>query len=120
MNARILIAEDEVIISMDLKRTLKYFGFEHVSIVHSATEAVNYALERRPDLILMDINFKEPLNGIEAANVINSKTSIPIIFVSSSRPESFGEELQKQHYPFIQKPVDAQELNKKIKESLVQ
>ncbi|HSR16859.1 MAG TPA: response regulator [Ignavibacteriaceae bacterium] len=120
MNARILIAEDEAIISMDLKRTLKYFGFEHVNIVRSAADAVNYALEKRPDLILMDINFKEPLNGIEAANVINSKTRIPIIFISSSRPESFNKEIGKQHYPFIQKPVDAQELNKKIKESLVQ
>jgi len=103
---------------MDLKRTLNYFGFEDVSMVNSATEAVNYALERKPDLILMDINFKESLNGIETANFIRSKTDIPIIFISSSSPESFSNMIQNQSIPFIQKPVDGQELNRKIRENL--
>ncbi len=118
MDTRILIAEDESIISMDLKKTLNYFGFDHVNIVQSAEDAVNFALEKKPDLILMDINFKNPLNGIEAACFIKSKTDIPIIFVSASSPEILGEEIKKQRFSFVQKPVDAQELNRKIKESL--
>lgn len=117
MNAKILIAEDESIISMDLKKTLNYFGFDHVNIVHSAEDAVNFAIEKKPDLILMDINFKDSLNGIEAAYFIRSKTGIPIIFVSSSSPEILDKEI-KNRFSFIQKPVDVQELNRKIKENL--
>lgn len=118
MNARILIAEDEAIISMDLKRTLKYFGFDHVNIVSSASDAVNYALERKPDLILMDINFNEPLNGVEAASSIKSKIDIPIIFVSAYSPDLFSKNLKElEGIPLVSKPVTTSELYRKINEA---
>lgn len=118
MDAKILIADDEAIISMDLKRTLNHFGFNKVNIVHTAEDAVNFALEKKPDLILMDINFRNSLNGIEAAHFIRHKTGIPVIFVSSSAPDFLGRDIQNERYSFIRKPVDAQELKQKIKENL--
>ncbi|MGE5795300.1 MAG: response regulator [Ignavibacteria bacterium] len=118
MDKKILIAEDEAIISIDLKRTLKGLGYSNVNIVHSASEAVTFALDSKPDLILMDINFNEPLNGVEAASSIKSKIDIPIIFVSAYSPDLFSKNLKElEGIPLVSKPVTTSELYRKINEA---
>ena len=52
---RILIVEDERIIAEDIKRTLNNFGYEVVGIVSSGEEAIRIAVEKDPDLVMMDI-----------------------------------------------------------------
>jgi CheY-like chemotaxis protein len=117
MNKKILIAEDEAIISFDLKRTLKGLGYDNVSIVHSASEAITYALVSKPDLILMDINFNESINGVEAAFKIKSQMDIPIIFVSAFSPDFFVKDPKElKGMPLVNKPVVISELSQKIKE----
>ena len=77
----ILIAEDDMIIAMDLEQMLKSWKYS-VKIVSSGEEVVKESFENKPDLILMDIILKG-MNGIEAAKKIK-KLSIPIIYISGS------------------------------------
>ena len=83
MSAKILVVEDELIVAEDIKVTLLKFGFEIVGIASSAKEAVNVALQTKPDLIIMDIVLEGDSNGIEAAHEIRKTLDIPVIFLTA-------------------------------------
>jgi len=119
MNVNILIAEDERIITLDLKKTLSELGYKVVQTVHSAADAVNYALEIRPDLILMDIKFDDSINGVEAAYFIHSRIGTPVVFISAFSPDSFIKNKKSpMNFSYVRKPISTNELDKKIKEAL--
>ena len=119
MKTNILIAEDERIITLDLKKTLAELGYTSVHSVHTAADAVNYALEFKPDLILMDIKFEESMNGVEAAYFINSRIGTPVVFISAFSPESFVKNKKiPQNFSYVRKPISTDELEKKLKQIL--
>ena len=66
---KILIVDDEVVVAEDIRRQLRSLGYVVVGVVASGSEAVQLAGEHRPDLILMDIKLKGPMDGIEAARI---------------------------------------------------
>lgn len=83
MAARILIVEDEHIIAADLEMKLTRMGYQVVGSAVTGEEAVVLAEKHQPDAILMDIKLQGRLNGLEAAEAIRIKNSIPIIFISA-------------------------------------
>jgi len=78
--AKILIVEDEIIIALEIKATLKRLGYEVTSIVDTGENAIKNTSVDKPDLILMDIRIKGKIDGIEAAEIIRSQFGIPVIF----------------------------------------
>ncbi|MFO7444766.1 MAG: response regulator [Ignavibacteriaceae bacterium] len=80
---RILIVEDENIIALDIRRTLIKLGYEPIATLSTGEMAIEVAKKEKPDLILMDINLKGHLNGVEAAEIIISENKIPVIFLSA-------------------------------------
>jgi two-component system, response regulator PdtaR len=83
---RILIAEDETIIRLDLRELLERAGFEVVAEAHDGEEAVELARSAEPDLALLDVKMPR-LDGIEAARRILDERAIPIVMVTA-----YGEE----------------------------
>ena len=77
---RILVVEDESIMSMLIKRKLENWGYNIVGMVDTGEDAVNKAKETKPDLILMDIVIKGSIDGIETAEEIRKTLDIPIIY----------------------------------------
>jgi AmiR/NasT family two-component response regulator len=73
--AAILIVEDEVILAMDLQRTLIELGYDAYAIACSAEAAVKRAQERCPDLVMMDIRIKG--GSTESKRPASSKNSSP-------------------------------------------
>lgn len=84
---KILIVDDEAVVAEDIRRQLRALGYVVVGVVDSGSEAVELAGEHRPDLILMDIKLKGPLDGIEAARTIQSHYGIPVIYVTAFSDE---------------------------------
>ena len=80
---KILIVEDQKIIALDLKKSLKNRGYEIAGICDNAEDAIKLTEENHPDLILMDIMLNGKLNGIETAELINKEYNIPVIYHSS-------------------------------------
>ena len=76
--ARILVAEDEVIVGLVLRNTVKAMGHEVVAVVRGGRQAVATAQEEYVDLILMDVRLSDDMDGISAAEAINH--GIPIVF----------------------------------------
>lgn len=79
---RILIADDETLITMSLSTMLQNMGHQVVGRVRSGEDAVEAARKVSPDLILMDIRMGD-MDGIEASRRILSERSVPIIILTA-------------------------------------
>ena len=79
---RILVAEDETIIRLDLRDLLIRAGFDVVAEARDGEEAVALAREHEPDLAIMDVKMPR-LDGIEAARRILDERPIPIVMLTA-------------------------------------
>src|ERR687885_787606 len=79
---RILVAEDETIIRLDLRGLLESAGHEVVAEARDGEEAVELAREHAPDLAIMDVKMPR-LDGIEAARRILDERPIPIVMLTA-------------------------------------
>lgn len=84
---RILVVEDEYIVAMDLKRTLIRLGYHVLRVVNRGEDAVTEVKEQLlyspVHLILMDIELRGALNGIEAARQIQEICYTPVVFITA-------------------------------------
>jgi len=81
--ARILVVEDEFLVAHDISNMLIELGYDVQAIVPSAEEALAAIRSHVPDLILLDIRLKGPIDGIQAANIIKEEWSIPFIYLTA-------------------------------------
>jgi response regulator NasT len=79
---RVLVAEDETIIRLDLKGLLENAGFEVCAEARDGEEAVALALSEEPDLAVLDVKMPN-LDGIEAARRILAERPIPIVMLTA-------------------------------------
>ena len=79
---RILIAEDETIIRLDVRTLLEKAGHEVVAEARDGEEAVALAAEHDPDVIVMDVRMPH-LDGIEAARQITDRKPVPIVMLTA-------------------------------------
>jgi response regulator NasT len=79
---RILIAEDETLIRLDLRGILERAGFEVCAEARDGQEAVDLARDLRPDLAILDVKMPR-LDGIEAARRILDERPIPIVILTA-------------------------------------
>jgi two-component system, response regulator PdtaR len=79
---RIIIADDESLIRMDLREMLTNLGYLVVGEVADGRSAVNQARELRPDIIIMDIKMPD-MDGIEAAKTLTEERIAPVVLLSA-------------------------------------
>lgn len=79
---RIIIADDESIIRMDLKEMLTALGYLVVGEVGDGRSAVNLAREVRPDLVIMDVKMPD-MDGIEAASLLTQEKLAPVLLLTA-------------------------------------
>jgi two-component system, response regulator PdtaR len=79
---KILVAEDETIIRLDLRGLLERAGYEIVAEARDGEEAVALARAHEPDLAVMDVKMPR-LDGIEAARRILEERPIPIVMLTA-------------------------------------
>ncbi|HVY92817.1 MAG TPA: response regulator, partial [Bryobacteraceae bacterium] len=83
MNVEILIVEDEGLIALDLKKRLEQVGYKVVAVADNGEDAIRNAGNLKPDVILMDIRLRGPMDGVEIADEIRKRFYIPVIFVTA-------------------------------------
>ncbi|WP_035695148.1 LytR/AlgR family response regulator transcription factor [Flavobacterium soli] len=79
----ILLVEDELIIAEDMTNILEKIGYTIIGVAIDFDEAIEILESEKPDLILLDINLSGKRDGIELAEEINKRFSIPFIFTTS-------------------------------------
>ncbi len=82
MPTRIIIAEDDTLIRMDLKEELQRQGYLVVGDVGDGESAVNLSRELRPDLVVMDIRMPQ-LDGIAAAEILTRENLAPVVLLTA-------------------------------------
>ncbi|RPJ05324.1 MAG: response regulator, partial [Deltaproteobacteria bacterium] len=104
--ARILIADDEAILTMYLEELLSLNGHEVVGSASSGQEAIDLAATLSPDIVIMDISMPGEMDGIEAAETIRSTLGIPSIFMTAhSELPIIEKSRQADPYGYLIKPV---------------
>ena len=79
---RLVIADDESLIRMNLKETLVGLGYLVVGEAGDGVSVVNLARELRPDLVIMDIKMPK-LDGIQAAKVLTEDKIAPVLLLTA-------------------------------------
>ncbi|MCX6295165.1 MAG: response regulator [Bacteroidetes bacterium] len=111
----ILIVEDESIVAKDIQHSLKKLGYSVVGMCSTGEDAIKFAEELKPDLVLMDIMLKGEMSGIEAAGHIREKFNIPIIYLTAYADEStLSKAKVSEPYGYIIKPFKEIDLHTSI------
>lgn len=104
---KILIVEDEAIVAMHIQNSLARLDYEVCGCVKSGEEAIRLAADLMPDLILMDIVLKGPMDGIEAAKIIKETLAIPVVYMTGNADvPTITRARETSPYGYILKPVN--------------
>lgn len=126
--SRILVVEDEAVVALGIKNKLEDLGHNVVDMVCNGKDAVEVALKKEPDLILMDILLDGDMDGIEAACKIRNKMDVPIIYLTAFSSEEVFQRLcitehfqrvcMTEHYAYISKPFSTSAIDVNIEMAL--
>ncbi len=84
----VLIIEDEALIALDLEALLENLGHRVVGVARTRSEAAAIARNKRPGLILADIQLADGSSGLDAVNDLLNMFEVPVIFITAY-PERF-------------------------------
>jgi two-component system, cell cycle sensor histidine kinase and response regulator CckA len=116
---RIMIADDDVTIQLELEEYLTHLGHTVVGTVDTGEDAVELAREMKPDLILMDVHLPVEIDGIAAAQKIKEEMDVAVVFVTGfGDPEDIERAKQVEPFGYVIKPFDEREINATIEIAL--
>jgi len=119
IRSRILVIEDEAIVAADIQDRLEALGYEVAGWGTTGAEALDLARSTRPDLILMDIMLKGPMNGIQAAHLIRIELSLPVIFLTANSDEAVLDQAKiSEPFAYLLKPFEERQLRTNIEMAL--
>ncbi len=116
---KILLVEDDDVIAKVADWRLKNLGYTVCGRATTGAEAMELVVNNRPDLVLMDINIRGDVDGIETARMIKNGFNIPVVYVTS---HSDGPTLERAKATnpdgFIVKPFEDNDLRVAIELAL--
>ncbi len=116
---KIMIVEDELIVSKSLEQRLNEEGYSVVATASSGEEAIELSRKVSPDLILMDIKLLGQLDGIQTAMLIKEQQDIPIIYLSAyADDEIITKATHTDPFGYVLKPYEIRDLKMTIRIAL--
>lgn len=112
MEKKILIIEDDLILSLSLEMMLKRIGFTHIEKVETGEEALDLIQSFTPDLLLVDIQLGTGITGIETVKIIQQKIPVPALYITGNSDNFFRTQAEETKYlDYLIKPITYRELN---------
>jgi len=109
------VVEDEAIVAHDFQRRLVRLGYSVTGVALDGRQAVAQAMETNPELILMDINLGEGMNGIEAALTIQEQRDLPVIYITANSDDNtLRHAALSGQFGYVLKPFEDRELETAI------
>jgi DNA-binding LytR/AlgR family response regulator len=111
----ILIVEDDMIIAANISLQLTRLGYEVAGIIPNGEEALRYLSDNQPDILLLDINLRGRIDGIEVAEAAKMQGDTPIIFLTANIDDATFERAKRTRpQAFIAKPFKKLDLQRAI------
>lgn len=107
---RVLVAEDEALIRMDLVETLGELGFEVVAVARDGRTAVKQASEQAPHVALLDIKMPDMDGLAAAAEIVGMQTTAVVMLTAFSQPELIQRAIAVGAMGYLVKPFKPEEL----------
>lgn len=118
-NVKVLLVEDDPSYAIELQMLVDQLGYEVLATVDNADDVFKALEKEKPDLILMDIQIKGEISGIDVAKRIEHE-NINIIFITSfDDKERFAEANSTKHFGYIVKPFNHLTLESAIEVALM-
>ena len=112
---RVLIVEDEMIISAKISMYLEEFGYEVAGSLTRGEQVLEICRHDPPDILLLDINLKGDLDGIQTAEKLQEIAQVPIIYLTANSDAStFARARQTKPLAFVTKPFQKAELERAL------
>ncbi len=116
---KILIVEDEAIVSLDIQNRLQRLGYEVVGVTDTGLEALELARDEQPDIVLMDIHIYGDIDGIETSRLIRKEIDVPVVFLTANSDKNTIQRAQETGpFAYVIKPFKDTELNSTIEIAL--
>lgn len=108
---KVLIVEDDMLLSLVEERIVEKLGYNVVGKVGSGEEAIRKAKNLDPDLIVMDIVLKGDMDGIQAMEAIRRTSDVPVIYLSGNSDRFNYERAKKTEFTdYLIKPITYKDL----------
>ncbi len=115
----IMIVEDEALVGLDIQHRLQDMGYFAPFVFAEAREALDSLEQQVPDLVLMDIQLRGEMDGIDAAKEINDRFGIPVLFLTAfASIEVIKRAREAGAYGYLLKPFDSRELQAMVEVAL--
>jgi DNA-binding LytR/AlgR family response regulator len=112
---RILIVEDEMVIGANISLELTKLGYEVTGIVPRGEEALVHVRDNQPDIVLLDIQLKGSIDGIQTAEIMQKERDIPVIYLTANSDDAHFNRAKSTHpFAFISKPYKSVDLKRAI------
>lgn len=117
--SRILVVDDERVVSLDIQAALKRLGYSVAGAAVTGEQSVDMAGKLRPDLVLMDVKLQGEMDGIEAAERISRLFDVPVIFLTAySDEDTLARAKMSGPFGFLLKPFEERDLHSAIEVAL--
>lgn len=117
---RIVVAEDEFLVSLTIRAQLESMGYEVVGISETGGQAIEMTKDLHPDLVIMDIGMPE-MDGIEATRRIMVEVPTPVLVLTAYGDQSrIGAALAAGACGYLVKPAVAEQIRNAIEQATLQ
>ena len=113
---KVLIVEDDEAIAETMSNTLKKLEYKVVGVVATGEEAVRETVNKHPDVVIMDVVLRGPVNGLQASKQIEEHYPVPIIFITGYR--NVAAAMDANNHAALVKPFTKEDLQKAIQNAL--
>lgn len=118
--AKIMIVEDESVLAENLQMKLETLGYEVTGVADHAEQAISMARENRPEVILMDVRLNGEMDGIQASQILQEESRIPVVYLTGHADEETYNRMQETHPDgCLLKPCDPEALQMVLELALI-
>lgn len=117
---KVLIIEDDMILSLSLEIMMKRLGFTEIQKTHNGEKALDVLVEFEPDLMLVDIFLGPGISGIDVVKEIQKEKEIPVIYITGNSDDYHKNMASETKYlDYLVKPITFTDLKRVLEKNEV-
>ena len=116
---RIFFVEDDEIVANVIEWRLNKLGYSVCGSAKNGVDAVNLIKEKKPDLVLLDVELKGPMDGIDLGELLSTQTKIPFIYLTAHTEDNILKRAKNTGFRgYVKKPFSDDDLRVAIELAL--